>query len=1040
MTFPAALLSLFSCLLLMSVDGRIPLLAAEAAASMPEHEISISFDLDTRTLSGTSRIQLPPGTPLQLASGPLQLSSAILEQAGRTPQPLRPSPDGRIVVAAADASQTLYTSWTLTVPEGGANDNLIGRDGITLAGFWHLLPDRALRHRLEAVLPPSFIAVSEAEKVSVEQDGKGRQRFATAFPHPVHGIHFVAGPYAIKEKTLAGGVVLATYFFPEDSDLAADYLERGAAYLERYQELIGPYPYARYSIVENRLPTGYGMPTFTLLGQAVVRLPFIKDTSLGHEILHSWFGNSVHVKEDDGNWCEGLTTYLADHLYAEDRGEGGDYRKEQLQRYAAYVPRDNDLTLAAFVNTGDGQPLARRIRAVGYDKGSMFFHMLRRRLGDEKFSTGLRRLYADMRYRQAGWEEIETSFSAAAGEDLAPFFEQWLTRTDAVKFVIGNVDVSQVDGRSAITFTVQQKSVLPYDFDLPVVVTTRSGDEQQTVRITEASQEVKVTVDSLPLSMALDPDYDLMRALRPEEEAPTWSRFLGEGKKTVVLPPPERETYYAPLLALLEELGGETVAADKVDTKSLAEGNVIFLDASPQSLGLFADPGHPASGFTLDVRRNPLAPGKVMALLTSASAEESAAVLRKLSHYGKYSFLHFQDGRIKEQKIAPTARGLRLDLFQSPEGIRVPDIRTFEEILGELRQSRVVYAGETHTDMGAHILQLQIIQALHQENPDLAIGMEMFPASSQAALDDYISGAIASEGDFLKKSGYFKVWGFDYRLYREIIGYARRHGIPLVALNLDKEVVNQVFAEGNLDTLDDQQRQQVPAERQLDLPGYRERLAQAFAGHEGRQFSGDRLAGFVQAQAIWDEAMAERIVGYLKDHPEQRMVVVAGTGHVYKDTGIPPRVARRLDVPQSVISSASYGATGLETGTRLDYLLYARPLELEPAPKLGLVLEVEGAEEDPAQGRVRVQQVSPHGKAGEGGIKEKDIIVTVEGAPVHDIMDIRIALLDKKNGDKVPVKVLREYSLLPDEELDLEVELTTPMEGMGGTMPSQHPK
>ncbi len=71
--------------------------------------------------------------------------------------------------------------------------------------------------------------------------------------------------------------------------------------------------------MENINPTGFGMPTFTLLGTQVLRLPFIKETSLGHEILHSWFGNSIEVRLDSGNWCEGLTTYLADMAYREDQ-------------------------------------------------------------------------------------------------------------------------------------------------------------------------------------------------------------------------------------------------------------------------------------------------------------------------------------------------------------------------------------------------------------------------------------------------------------------------------------------------------------------------------------------------------------------------------------------------------------------------------------------------------------------------------------------------------------------------------------------------
>ena len=92
-------------------------------------------------------------------------------------------------------------------------------------------------------------------------------------------------------------------------------------YIALYEELIGPYPFQQFSIVENFFPTGYGFPSYTLLGSTVIRLPFIIETSLGHEIAHCWWGNGVLVDDRQGNWCEGLTTYLADYLYKERTSE-----------------------------------------------------------------------------------------------------------------------------------------------------------------------------------------------------------------------------------------------------------------------------------------------------------------------------------------------------------------------------------------------------------------------------------------------------------------------------------------------------------------------------------------------------------------------------------------------------------------------------------------------------------------------------------------------------------------------------------------------
>ena len=92
----------------------------------------------------------------------------------------------------------------------------------------------------------------------------------------------------------------------------------------------------------------YGMPSFTLLGSRVIRFPFILHSSYPHEILHNWWGNSVYVDYDSGNWAEGLTSYLADHLIKEQRGGGSAYRRNVLHKYTSYVSRQGDFPLTDF--------------------------------------------------------------------------------------------------------------------------------------------------------------------------------------------------------------------------------------------------------------------------------------------------------------------------------------------------------------------------------------------------------------------------------------------------------------------------------------------------------------------------------------------------------------------------------------------------------------------------------------------------------------------------------------------------------------------
>ena len=133
-----------------------------------------------------------------------------------------------------------------------------------------------------------------------------------------------------------------------------------------YEEMIGPYPYGKFATVENWFPTGYGMPSWTLLGGTVMRLPFIPYTSFGHEIAHNWWGNSVFVDRRGGQLVRGATTYCADYHYKELESPAAarEYRRNLLKDYAAYV-RDpaKDFPLTRVPRAGTAAPPARSATA-----------------------------------------------------------------------------------------------------------------------------------------------------------------------------------------------------------------------------------------------------------------------------------------------------------------------------------------------------------------------------------------------------------------------------------------------------------------------------------------------------------------------------------------------------------------------------------------------------------------------------------------------------------------------------------------------------
>ncbi len=990
--------------------------AAEPAPS--NYELSLSFAPEQARLTATAKITIEAGQKISFFTSGLEITGTLLRHESGAENDLTPAKDTLSLPAAA-TRRTLYISYTKTVLP--SSDNLISEEGISLTSNWHPVPSQPMRYHVTAVLPNHFSAVMEADKFPLPQQGN---TVSAVFSTPVTAIHFNAGPYTLGKQQVREGLMVYSMFFQEDQELAAGYLQAATEYLRYYEQELGPYPYNHYVIVANRLPTGYGMPTFTLLGQMVLRLPFIKDTSLGHEIVHSWFGNAVEVDYAQGNWCEGLTSFLADHAFREKKGEGAANRLESITRYLSYVHKESALPLSAFTSASHNQPMAEARRAVGYDRGALFFYELREKIGHKQFTFGLQRFYADNIGKEASWRDVQKSFAAAAGENLDAFFSERLTRSYIPALAVENISTETIDGAPALFFDLLQLSEEPFSLVVPIQVTTTTSTINVTSRVTERKTRVYIPLAEAPVEFTIDPNYTFLRQLSDAELPAVWSAFLGAQKQLIILGDEKDRPRFQALLDVLAANNPTVTTAAQVTNQELSDNDLLFLglDQAP-SRALFALPQQPQKGFTLDVRRNPLNVKHVAVLVSSSDKEQTASVARRLGHYGKYSSLEFANGRNTHKKIHLTSPGLHSIIERLPVGGATTALSPFAGIIDKLADVKVVYVGETHTSLADHLLQLRIIEALHKKNPRLAIGMEMFPTSAQPALDKYtLSDQKVDERTFLKESDYYNVWRFDYRFFQDIINYARHNHLPVIGLNLDRQIVADVFRSGSTDTLSKQVLESLPKDRNLDMPGYSERLAVVYGAHlEGSHGSG-AASGFIQAQGLWDETMAENITTFLTSHPGYQMIVLAGTQHTRKDSGIPPRVARRIAVPQASVINITDENAPANLAEVADYYFFSAARELPESPKIGIVLE---EQTENKRSFLKISELSPHGKAATAGLLEADIVTEINGFTVVDMADLHIAMQSTKVGQTINVRVKR-LDKGQDREIVIPVELTVP--------------
>ncbi|MCX6551803.1 MAG: M20/M25/M40 family metallo-hydrolase, partial [Acidobacteria bacterium] len=498
--------------------------------------------------------------------------------------------------------------------------------------------------------------ISQGNGTSRGPDGKARWTSGGAMDE----IYLVGGPLQVFTDA-AGSVETLVYLHERDTSTAGKYLAATAQYLEMYRTLIGPYPYGKFALVENFWETGYGMPTFTLLGPQIIRFPFIINSSYPHEILHNWWGNSVFVDYAAGNWCEGLTAYMADHLIAEQRGAGDEYRRSTLQKYRDYVKTGRDFPLAQFRGRSSAAT-----EAVGYGKALMGYHMVRRFIGDDAFRKTVSAFYRDFTGRRATFRDFQKTAEAASSKPLGWIFDDLIARTGApvLEVKAGPASVRQ-DGATFIVDGLlrQVQGGAPFIVQVPVVVQTARGLATTMVRMERNEQPFSITTDARPMDLSVDPRFDVFRRLDPRETPPSIGQIFGEPAILAVLPSDEGaaaiEGYRGLVKGWQSDAHAITVTLDSEVASLPADRAVRIMGRRNRLLPtLFAArPGMVLAAQQVEFDGEKMGigghtfvatlrhPGNVEKAIGWIAADHVAAMPglgRKLPHYGKYSYLAFE--------------------------------------------------------------------------------------------------------------------------------------------------------------------------------------------------------------------------------------------------------------------------------------------------------------------------------------------------------------------------------------------------------------
>jgi hypothetical protein len=612
--------------LLALVLGVTFLLPVSSGAAIPEWRMSLALDPADSRLEGELQLELPAGPHEFRLLETFELRE--VQSGDGVLAATRPAPGRYRIVLPPDAGPVVV-KWAGSLPGGDPMRSplfLTAAGGFLPEGTdWYPRFDRqTFALRLEARVPAGqrFVATGSLRDEPESADG----HYSAVYEHPrTDAVVVATGPWVARTREIDG--VRIRTLFREDLDAAhaASYLDHVQDYLRMFSERAGPYPYQSFTVAASPMPVGYAFPGFTLLGERVIPLPFIPRTSLAHELMHNWWGTGVRIDYERGNWAEGLTTYMADYHLDELRGEGRNTRHRWLLDLA-WVPAGLDRPLASFKGGNQG---ANRI--VGYNRGALFFHMLRERIGDEAFDAGTRRLRERHMFDAASWDDIVSAFSDAAGRDLGAFFAPWLQRSGMPELSLHSVTHERNGAGWMLRGELEQvQDGAPWPLRVPIVVETAAGQVRHVIELDDRRAALRLQLEEPAQAIAADPDFELLRrlpdpppilrtvSLNPNTRLIATEDGLEPFARAILEHSPERADRFEPVQPLL--VMGST------------EDVIRWLDraGAPSTPEDIARRGH-ARMWTL--------PGTQTAVISASDAAGLRNLVGALRHHGHRSYL-----------------------------------------------------------------------------------------------------------------------------------------------------------------------------------------------------------------------------------------------------------------------------------------------------------------------------------------------------------------------------------------------------------------
>lgn len=286
------------------------------------------------------------------------------------------------------------------------------------------------------------IALSNMPEIKVEERKKtGVWTFDTTPRMSSYLLAFVLGALHGKSATTKKGTLVGSYATQAQRAAALDFsLDMAVRVIEFYEDYFQVH-YPIPQCLHVALPdfSAGAMENWGLITYREVYLLVDENSSVAsrqqvalvvaHEVAHQWFGNLVTMKWWDDLWLNesfaNMMEYVAIDTIEPSWNIFEDFQTSGVPHALRRDATDGVQSVHVQVKHPD-EINTLFDAAIVYAKGSRLMHMLRRWLGDEAFSTGLKAYFDKHQYDNTIGRDLWDALSAASGKDVASFMDAWL--------------------------------------------------------------------------------------------------------------------------------------------------------------------------------------------------------------------------------------------------------------------------------------------------------------------------------------------------------------------------------------------------------------------------------------------------------------------------------------------------------------------------------------------------------------------------------------------------------------------------------------